>query len=133
MKKTLLLIVCVLCLVLCACTPHKSEGAESTPAPTEPRPTPGMTVIAPTGTPGEYIDVVDPTDGPVIVPVDTPVPTPEVTGGSTPAPTPGGTPSPTPAGTPNPTTVDTPAPTPDAPTDSTGSGIDLPYIPVRPL
>ncbi len=65
MKKTLLLIVCVLCVFLCACTPytaHNNAEPESTPAPTDPKPTPGMTIIAPSGTPDVNIDAEDPDD-----------------------------------------------------------------------
>ena len=112
-RKILLLIACALCFFLCACTPNIDGAADTTPAPTEPKPTPGMTAIAPTGTPGEYIDVIDPSGSPVVVPIETPNPTPN------------GTPDPTPNGT--------PAPTPDATAKSTSNGIDLPYIPVRPL
>lgn len=121
MKKTLLLIACVVCLVLCACTPHNSEVPETTPAPTEPDPTPGMTIIAPWETPGEYIDVVDPSGEPDVIPMDTPAPTPVGTGSSTPAPTP----EPTPVVTPAPT----PTPSPDATVNTTSGGIDLPFIP----
>ena len=121
MRKILLLIACALCLFLCACTPNNDGAADTTPAPTEPKPTPGMTVIAPTGTPGEYIDVIDPSESPVVVPIEPPVPSTD------------GTPDPTPNGTPDPTPNGTPAPTPDATAKSTSNGIDLPYIPVRPL
>ncbi len=113
MKKSLLLIACVACLLLCACTPRGSEVPETIPAPIESKPTPGMTVIAPSETPVEIIDPVDPSDDPVIIPVETPAPTPE------------GTPAPTPADTPD----STPEPTPDVTTESTSSGIDLPWIP----
>lgn len=133
MKKTLLLITCAVCLFLCACTPNNSKNPDTTPAPTEPKPTPGSTAIAPTGTPGEYIDVVDPSGGSVVIPVETPGPTPEEIGGSTPDPTPSVTPAPTPDGTPAPTPAGTPTPTPGVTTQATSNGIDLPYIPVRPL
>ena len=142
MKRTLLLIACAVCLALCACTPHNSEVPETTPAPTEPDPTPGMTIIAPWETPGEYIDVVDPSGEPNVIPAETPAPTPKETSGSTPAPTPEPTPTATPESTPNstpeptptPTPTPTPAPTPvvtPAPTpNETGSGgIELPFIP----
>lgn len=117
MKKTLILIVCAVCLVLCACTPHKSEVPESTPAPSVPNSTPGMTVIGPSETPGEYIDPLDPSDDPVILPVETPVPTPDVTT------------VPTPDSTPDSSPDATPVPSPDTTPESTGSGIDLPWIP----
>lgn len=120
MKRTLLLIVCAVCLVLCACTPHKSEEPETTPAATEPKPSPGMTIIAPSETPGEYIDPVDPSEGPVIIPLETPAPTTEGTNNSDPAPTPDSTPE------------GTPEPTPEATPESTKDGIELPYIPVGP-
>lgn len=113
MKKVFLLITCVVCLLLCACTPSNSEVPETTPAPTEPKPTPGLTVIAPSETPVEIIDPIDPSDDPAIIPIETPVPTPE------------GTPAPTPTDTP----VSTPDPTPDVTTESTNGGIDLPWIP----
>ncbi len=113
MKRTLLLIVCVACLVLCACTPQESVEPETTPAATEPKPSPGMTIIAPTETPGEYIDPVDPSEGPVIIPIETPAPTTEDTN-------------------PKPTPDATPAPTPEATPDVTEDGIKLPYIPVGP-
>lgn len=128
MKKTLLLIACVLCLVLCACTPNNSETPDTTPAPTEPRPTPGLTVIAPSETPVEIIDPIDPSEGPVIVPVVTPAPTPE----GTPVPTPENTPGGTLVPTPTPTPVPTPEATPEATPESTGDGIELPWIPVAP-
>lgn len=112
MKKTLLLIVCALCLALCACTPHKSEVPESTPAFTEPRPTPGLTVVAPTETPGEYIDPVDPSDDPIVLPIETPVPTPD------------GTRAPTPDGSPD----GTPAPSPDTTPESTENRVEMPWV-----
>lgn len=121
MKRTLLLIACVVCLALCACTPHNSEIPETTPAPTEPDPTPGMTIIPPSETPGEYIDVVDPSGEPDVIPMDTPAPTPDGTDSSTPAPTP----EPTPVVTPAPT----PTPSPDATVNTTSGGIELPFIP----
>ena len=132
MKRTLLLIVCVVCLVLCACTPQESVKPETTPAATEPKPSPGMTIIAPSDTPGEYIDPVDPSEGPVIIPIETPAPTPDGTPVGTPAPTPDGTPAGTPAPTPDSTPAGTPAPTPEETPESTEGGITLPFIPVGP-
>lgn len=125
MKKTLIFAICVLCLVLCACTPQSNtENPDTTPAPTDPKPTPGLTIIAPSGTPGEYIDPVDPSEGPVFVPVESVEPSPELT----PAPTPEETPAPTAAPSPD----ATPEPTPEETQKPTNSGIDLPYIPWPP-
>ena len=139
MRKILLVLVCAVCLILCACTPHSSEVGQqpdTTPSGTEAKPTPGMTLVAPSETPGEYIDVEDPADDPVVVPIITPAPTPE----STPAPTPESTPADTPApsqeptggNTPDPTPEATPAPTPTPGATNSSSGIELPFIPAIP-
>lgn len=137
MKKTLIFAICVLCLVLCACTPQSnSENPDTTPAPTDPKPTPGLTIIAPSGTPGEYIVPADPSDVPVYVPIESVEPSPELTPAPTPEDKPVDTPVPTTEDTPVNTPADspdaTPAPTPEETQKSTNSGIDLPYIPWPP-
>lgn len=131
MKKILLVLVCAVCLILCACTPHSSDAPQqpdTTPSGTEAKPTPGMTLVAPSETPGEYIDVEDPADDPVVVPIITPAPTPE----STPADTPVPSQEPTGGSTPNPTPEATPAPTPTPGATNSSSGIELPFIPAIP-
>lgn len=123
--KKILIIVCLACVLLCACTPHTSETLDTTPAATEPKPTPGLTAIAPSETPVEIIDPIDPSEGPVVVPLETPAPTPEIT----PAPTTGSTSDNTPDPTPAPSPDTTPAPTPETTQEPTKGGIDLPWIP----
>ena len=117
MRKTLLLIACAVCLVLCACTPHKSEVPESTPAATEPMPTPGMTIIAPSETPVEIIVPVQSEDDPVKVPVDSSGSAADVT------------PEPSAESSPD-DSEDDPVPAPPVVPDTSSGGIDLPYIPV---
>ena len=131
MRKVLLVVACAVCLVLCACTPHSSEVGQqpdTTPSGTEAKPTPGMTLVAPSETPGEYIDVEDPADDPVVVPIITPAPTPE----STPADTPVPSQEPTGGNTPDPTPEATPTPTPTPSATNSSNGIELPYIPAIP-
>ena len=140
MKKSFLLIICVLCFALSACVSNVGgnvETPDTTPGTTEPEHTPGTTVIPPSETPVEIIDPVDPSEGPVILPVETPSSTPKPTPAPTPTPTtvvkPGDTPASTPEATPTPTPETTPTPTPEETAGSTSSGIDLPWIPVGPM
>ena len=91
MKRTALLALTALVLLLCACT--------KTPA----QPTPAPTAAPATEAPATATPV--PTEAPT-----TPDPTPEPTPTATPEPTPGPTPEPTPAPTPQPTPEPTDAP-----------------------
>lgn len=120
MRKFLLLIACVFCLLLCACVPQNNEKPETTPAPTAPKPTPGMTIIAPSETPGEYIDPVDPSESVVIRPLD-----------PTEGPT-NGTPEPSPVDSTPSSPEETSKPVPDATVAPTEDGIHLPFVPFGP-
>ena len=129
MKKILLLIACVACLIMCACTPQKTESPDdpnqTPPATAEPtKGTPGMTIVSPSETPVEIIDPADPSDSPVVIPLDTSAPSGEDTPEPSPSDTSGSTVEPTPDST--------PAPSPDASPVATENGIELPYVPVGP-
>ena len=104
MQKLLLILLCVSCMLLCACRPSEETPASTPSSPvSHPQDTPSFTLNNPDATPGDEIDVFDPS------PEVTPVPSPEVT----PVPSPEVTPTPTPEVTPaNP-----------------NQGIHLPYIP----
>lgn len=119
MRKILLLILCVGCLVLCACVPNQEPAdPPQTPAATqEPKPSPGMTIVPPSETPVEIIDPADPSEDPVVMPLETPVDTSD----ETPEPTPGATTGPTPGASVEPTS------------EPTSGGVDLPYVPVAPI
>lgn len=142
------MIACSVCLALCACTPHNSEIPETTPAPTEPDPTPGMTIIAPWETPVEIIDPVNSEDDPVNVPVDPP----DFSTDDTPEPPVENRPDDSeddpvniPVDPPDSSTDDTPEPpvenspddseddlepvSPVVPDTTSSGGIDLPFIP----
>ena len=111
------MIACAVCLALCACTPHNSEVPETTPAPTEPDPTPGMTIIAPWETPVEIIDPVNSEDDPVNVPVDPPDSSTD------------DTPEPPVENSPDDSEDDLEPVPPVVPDTTSSGGIELPFIP----